>query len=160
MRDLLIGSALAALTALACGTPSSSSDNGSAAGTDLTVPFVGTWTGTATTTDGRTGSATAVVTRAGNNTLAIGGICATGNVSAAVTSSTTITIPPTSCAAVLESVGAGTCTVQYQVSGGTGTLGASQQLTRTVTGTVVNLDPACSTLVNTAFGFTLIATKQ
>jgi hypothetical protein len=160
MRDLLIGSALAALTALACGMPSSTSENESAAGTDLTGPFVGTWTGPATTTDGRSGSATAIVTRTGNSTLAIGGICATGNVPAAVTSPTTISLQATSCAAASVSVGAGACTVQYQVSGGTGTLGASQQLTLTVTGTVVNLDPACTTLVNTPYGFTLIATKQ
>lgn len=157
MRKLLLGTAFAAFTALACGMASNSGSDG---GTDLTGPFVGTWAGTATTTDGRNVSDTAVVARAGTNTLLIGGICTSGNVSAAVTSPTTITLQATPCAAVLESVGAGTCTVQYQVSGGTGTLGTSQQLTLTVTGTVVNLDPACTTLVNTPFGFTLVATKQ
>ncbi len=161
MRKLLLGTALAAFTGLAaCGMGSGSSSSGSDGGTDLTGPFLGTWAGAATTTDGRSAAGTAVISRSGTNTLAIGGICGTGDVSASVTSPTTLTLQATLCAAAQESVGAGTCTVQYQVSGGAGTLNTPQQLTLTVAGTIVNLDPACTTLVDAPFGFTLVATKQ
>lgn len=159
MRKLILGATFAAFTAIACGM-GNSADGGADGGPDLTGPFVGTWAGTTTFADGHTGSGTVVVVRTGTNTLGIGGICATGNVLAAVTSSTTLTLQTTNCAAGLASVGAGVCTVQYQVSGGTGALGTSQQLTLTVAGTVVNLDPSCTTLADTPLDFTLAATKQ